>query len=64
MVAKNDITGDSIRSKSPSKKYQENWDKIFNKEGKDLNYESDNPTERPYEPVHPAETRYPHLKEK
>ena len=30
MAAKNDVTGDSIRSKH-SKKYQENYDKIFNK---------------------------------
>lgn len=29
MVAKNDITGDSIQSRGNSKAYQENLDKIF-----------------------------------
>lgn len=31
MTAKNDITGDTIRTKSKgdSKKYQDNWEKIF-----------------------------------
>ena len=29
--------------------YDTNWDKIFNKEKKDLAYESDNPLERPYD---------------
>lgn len=29
MVAKNDITGDSIRSKSLSDKGRDNWDRIF-----------------------------------
>lgn len=31
MVAKNDITGDSIRSKSLSETGRSNWDKIFGK---------------------------------
>lgn len=51
MAAKNDVTGDSIKSRVNTKKYQDNWDRIFNKENKDLNYESDNPLERPYEPT-------------
>lgn len=29
MVAKNDITGDSIRSKGLSQQGRDNWDKIF-----------------------------------
>jgi len=33
MVAKNDITGDSIQSRAPTKAYEENMDRIFgNKE--------------------------------
>lgn len=36
-VAKNDITGDSIQTKSSSQLYRENWDKIFGKkDSKDL----------------------------
>lgn len=31
MTAKNDITGDSIRSKTPSQKYVDNFDAIFRK---------------------------------
>lgn len=31
MVAKNDITGDSIRSKSLSDTGRDNWDRIFGK---------------------------------
>ena len=34
MAAKNDITGDAIRSKALSEKGRDNWDKIFNKEFK------------------------------
>ena len=30
-MSKNDITGDSIRSKPLSKEAEENWDKIFGK---------------------------------
>ena len=30
-MSKNDITGDSIRSKPLSKEAEENWDKIFSK---------------------------------
>jgi hypothetical protein len=29
MVAKNDITGDNIQSKSPTQSYRDNYDKIF-----------------------------------
>ena len=32
------------------KVFEDNWDRIFNKNRKDLRYESDNPLERPYEP--------------
>ena len=31
MTARNDITGDSIQSKSNSKKYRDNYDAIFGK---------------------------------
>ena len=31
MTAKNDITGDDIRSKALSKKGRDNWDTIFGK---------------------------------
>lgn len=31
MASKNDVTGDSIRTKGPSKKYEDNWEKIFGK---------------------------------
>lgn len=31
MAAKNDITGDSIKSKALSKQGQENWDRIYAK---------------------------------
>jgi len=35
MAAKNDITGDTIRTKGPlSKEGQANWDLIFGKKGK------------------------------
>lgn len=43
MTAKNDVTGDSIKSKPTSEKYRENWDKIFrNKEKRGENEESRN----------------------
>ena len=29
MPSKNDITGDTIQSKSPSKAYEDNYDRIF-----------------------------------
>ena len=31
MAAKNDITGDSIKSKGPSTAYEDGWDRIFGK---------------------------------
>lgn len=34
MAAKNDITGDLIKSKATSKEYRDNWDKIFKKDKK------------------------------
>jgi hypothetical protein len=33
MATKNDITGDSIISKAPSKQYEDNFDAIFRKKG-------------------------------
>lgn len=48
MVTKNDITGDSIRTKGASKKYLDNYDKIFGKNQKlkqksmtELNWDGD-----------------------
>lgn len=48
MAAKNDITGDSIRTKGASKKYLDNYDKIFGKNQKlkqksmtELNWDGD-----------------------
>lgn len=35
MPAKNDITGDSITTKSTSDAYRDNWDKIFSKKKKE-----------------------------
>lgn len=34
MTAKNDITGNSIKTKSSNQKYREGWDRIFNKSKK------------------------------
>lgn len=31
MTTKNDVTGDSIKTKTSNKKYREGWDKIFSK---------------------------------
>lgn len=31
MTAKNDITGDALRTKAPSQKYADGWDRIFGK---------------------------------
>ena len=48
MVTKNEITGDSIQSKGPSKAYLDNYDKIFGKNQKlkqksmtELNWDGD-----------------------
>lgn len=38
------------------KVFEDNWDRIFNKDKKDLRYESDNPLERPFEPEDVNET--------
>lgn len=50
MAAKNDVTGDSIQSKTNSNEFRDNWDRIFNKkkvedsqqESKDEKKESNN----------------------
>lgn len=34
MAAKNDVTGDSIRTKNSNKKYAEGWERIFGKQRK------------------------------
>lgn len=36
MTAKNDITGDAIRSRSSSQKYIDNYDKIFRKPNENI----------------------------
>lgn len=51
MVAKNDITGDALKTRTSNKKYDEGWERIFGKKKEE-------------KPIHPAETRYPHLKDK
>lgn len=35
MAAKNDITGDEIKSKSSTKAYEDNYDRIFGKKKKE-----------------------------
>lgn len=60
MATKNDITGDSLTSKGQSKAYDDGWDRIFGKkDDADLGLEGDT-----REAVHPAEVRYPHLRNK
>ena len=36
MPTKNDVTGDTIQSKGPSKKYMDNYDAIFGKKEKSV----------------------------
>lgn len=43
MATRNDITGDSIQSKSTSKKFRDNYDAIFNK--KDFKHKQQDMTE-------------------
>ena len=38
MVTKNDVTGDSIQTKVTSKKYLDNYDAIFGKKNKKVEY--------------------------
>ena len=73
MVTKNDITGDSLTSKASTKAYDDGWDRIFGKkDDADLGLEGDTrmtSKERHEEEfntkaVHPAEVRYPHLRDK
>tara|TARA_B100001057_G_C22852227_1_gene951402 strand:+ start:843 stop:1028 length:186 start_codon:yes stop_codon:yes gene_type:complete len=54
MTTKNDITGDSLKSKASNKAYDKGWDRIFGKKKK--------PLDTKY--AHPVYTRYPHLKDK
>jgi len=35
----------------PKSTWDENWERVFGSKDKDLNYESDNPLERPFEPA-------------
>lgn len=41
MAAKNDVTGDSIQSKMPSKAYVDNYDAIFGKKEKKVEEKKD-----------------------
>ena len=43
-VAKNDITGDSIKTKSASKKYYDNYDLIFRKNKEENDAKNSNST--------------------
>jgi hypothetical protein len=45
MAAKNDITGDEIKSKSSTKAYEDNWDRIFGKKEKTSKERLDNYTD-------------------
>lgn len=45
MAAKNDITGDEIKSKSSTKAYEDNWDRIFGKKEKTVKERLDNHTD-------------------
>lgn len=57
MATKNDVTGDSLKTKAPSKKYDEGWERIFGKK------QVEEAIEKGIQDVmHPAHTRYPHLK--
>lgn len=77
MASKNDITGDSIKSKTgDQKKYSDGWDAIFGKKDQkakqqdmtELNGDGNRDRGRYGEDErerfsHPAYTRYPHLKD-
>lgn len=41
MTAKNDVTGDALRSRGPSKAYEDGWDRIFGKKNEKKSEESD-----------------------
>ena len=71
MATKNDITGDYLTSKASTKAYDDGWDRIFGKkDDADLGLEGDTRMtskerhESEFNTVHPAETRYPHLKDR
>ena len=41
MTAKNDVTGDALRSRASNKKYNEGWDRIFGNKPKSENKADD-----------------------
>ena len=41
MAAKNDVTGDSLISKSSNEKYRSEWDRIFGKKNEDKDDKND-----------------------
>ena len=41
MATRNDITGDALISKTNSKEYEANWDKIFGKKKKEETFDED-----------------------
>lgn len=58
MAAKNDITGDAIRSKTSTKKYAEGWERIFGKKkdgessnGRTADFDSANRGSNPCSPA-------------
>lgn len=53
MTAKNDITGDTIKTKSATQKYYDNWDAIFGQKNKKVAKEAD---EKSSEVVKPSDS--------
>lgn len=41
MATRNDITGDALISKTNSKEYEDNWDRIFGKKKKEETFDED-----------------------
>lgn len=50
MVARNDVTGDALRSRTLTKEGEDNWDRIFGKK-KDSVGETQPTTDKPVEPI-------------
>lgn len=46
MVAKNDVTGDSLRTRAANKNYDEGWERIFGKKKKQESVESFEPKKK------------------
>lgn len=48
MATRNDITGDEIKSKSSTKAYEDNWERIFGKKDKKENYTDGHPNDKQF----------------